>query len=96
MLKVRNKGRMDGDEVVQVYMSKREDADGPQKALRAFRRVHIPAGQSVTLRIPLDDSVFATYDEASGELRATPGHFTLYYGPSADNHLLKRLRIRKK
>ena len=96
VLTLRNKGRMDGDEVVQVYMAKREDKGGPQKALRAFRRVSVPAGQRVTVRIPLDDSVFATYDEAAGELRATPGHFTLYYGPSADNHQLRKIKIRKR
>ena len=48
------------------------------------------------MRIPLDDSVFATYDEAAGELRATPGHFMLYYGPSADNHQLRKIKIRKR
>ncbi len=96
VVKVRNRGRMDGDEVVQVYMAKREDAGGPQMALRAFRRVHIPAGQSVVVRIPLEDAMFATYDEASGDLLATPGHFTLHTGPYADKHVLKKLRITRK
>ena len=96
VFKVRNRGRRDGDEVVQVYMSKREDTDGPQMALRAFRRVHIPAGKSVKVSIPLDESVFATYDEASGEMRATPGHFTLRYGPSADRSVLRKRNIRRR
>ena len=96
VVRVRNRGRMDGDEVVQLYMGKREDVEGPQMALRAFRRVHIPAGKSVKVRIPLDEGTFATYDEASGELRATPGHFTLYYGPSADRSVLKQLHIRRR
>ena len=96
VVRVRNRGRMDGDEVVQLYMGKREDVEGPQMALRAFRRVRIPAGKSVKVRIPLDEGTFATYDEASGELRATPGHFTLYYGPSADRSVLKQLHIRRR
>ena len=96
VVRVRNCGRMDGDEVVQVYMSKREDTEGPQLALRAFKRVHIPAGKSVRVRIPLDESVFATYDEASGELRATPGHFTLRYGHSSDLRELRKLKIRRR
>ena len=40
--------------------------------------------------------MFATYDEAAGELRATPGHFTFRYGPCADQKVLKRLNIRRK
>jgi beta-glucosidase len=96
VLKIRNRGRVDGDEVVQVYMSKREDVGGPQMALRAFRRVSVPAGQSVTVRIPLEEAMFATYDEAAGELRATPGHFTFRYGPCADQKVLKKLNIRRK
>lgn len=96
VVRVRNRGRMDGDEVVQLYMGKREDVEGPQMALRAFRRVRIPAGKSVKVRIPLDEGTFATYDEPSGELRATPGHFTLYYGPSADRSVLKQLHIRRR
>ena len=77
-------------------MGKREDADGPQMALRAFRRVHIPARKCVTVRIPLDDSMFATYDEASGDLKATPGPFTLWYGPSADRSVLRHRNIRRR
>ena len=96
VLKVRNRSRRDGDEVVQLYMTKREDAEGPQMALRGFRRVSVPAGKAVTVRIPLDEAVFATYDADSGELRATPGHFTLRYGPSADPKQLKSLKITRR
>lgn len=96
VVKVRNCGRMDGDEIVQLYMSKREDTDGPQLTLRAFRRISIPAGKTVKVRIPLDEGVFATYDETAGDLRATPGHFTLYYGPSSDRSVLKKINIRRR
>ena len=96
LIRVRNRGRMDGDEVVQVYMGKREDSDGPQMALRAFRRVHIPAHKSVLVRIPLDEALFATYDEASGEMKATPGHFTLWYGSSADRNVLRSRNIHRR
>ena len=95
IIKVRNRSRTDGDEVVQVYMAKKEDAGGPQKALRAFRRVHVPAHGSATVRIPLDGTFYATYDEASGELRATPGRFTVWYGHSSAPQDLRKLKIRK-
>ena len=95
VLKVRNRGRVAGDEVVQLYVRKKGDEEGPRLALRGFQRVHVPAHKSVTVRIPLDEKTFATYDEASGELRATPGRFTLYYGSSSAPKALKRLHIRK-
>ncbi len=96
ILKVRNTSRVAGDEVVQLYVRKHGDEEGPRLSLRGFQRVHVPARKSVTVRIPLDDKVFAAYDEASGELRATPGRFTLYYGSSSDRHDLKALNISKR
>jgi beta-glucosidase len=95
IIKVRTRSRVEGDEVIQVYMAKREDAGGPQKTLRAFRRVHVPARGSATVRIPLDATFYATYDEASGEMRATPGRFTVWYGHSAAPQDLRKLKIRK-
>ena len=96
VLKVRNRSRIAGDEVVQLYVRKHGDEEGPRLSLRGFQRVHVPARKSVTVRIPLDDKVFAAYDEASGELRATPGRFTLYYGSSSDRHDLNTLNISKR
>ena len=96
VLRLRNRSRIAGDEVVQLYVRKHGDDEGPRLSLRSFRRVHVPAGKSVTVRIPLDEQVFATYDEASGELRATPGRFTLYYGASSDRRDLKSLGISKR
>ena len=96
VLKVRNRSRIAGDEVVQLYVRKHGDEEGPRLSLRGFRRVHVPAHKSVTVRIPLDEKVFAAYDEASGELRATPGRFTLYYGSSSDHHDLKSLSVSKR
>ena len=94
VVKVRNTGRRDGDEVVQMYVSKKEDADGPKYALRGFKRVSIPAGKSVVVRIPLSDETWATYDETAGKMTTTPGHFTVYAGPSANPRDLKKTRFR--
>ena len=96
VLKVRNRSRIAGDEVVQLYVRKHGDEDGPRLSLRGFQRVHVPARKSVTVRIPLDEQVFAAYDEASGELRATRGRFSLYYGSSSDRKDLKKLTVSKR
>ncbi|MBQ8241482.1 MAG: glycoside hydrolase family 3 C-terminal domain-containing protein, partial [Bacteroides sp.] len=50
---VTNSGKMCGDEVVQLYLKKQGDAEGPIKTLRAFKRVHIPAGETVQVELEL-------------------------------------------
>lgn len=47
---VTNTGSRDGDEVVQVYLKKMDDTEGPVKTLRAFKRVRIPAGKTVDVK----------------------------------------------
>lgn len=91
--KLSNTGAMDGCETVQLYVRKAEDEGGPRMALRSFQRVNVPAGRSVTVAIPLTDEVFETFDAESGDMLATPGHFTLLYGPSSDPALLQSLEI---
>ena len=92
VVKVRNTGKRDGDEVVQLYVRKKEDVDGPKMALRGFKRVSIPAGKSVTVSIPLTDETWAVYDETAGKMATSPGHFTLWCGPSANPKTLKKTR----
>ena len=97
VVRVKNVSKTDGDEVVQLYVRKDGDNEGPRMALRGFKRVHIPAGKSVKVRIPLDDNTYETYNESTGEMSVSKGRYTLLYGPSSDNNLLKtkKIRIRK-
>ena len=53
VIPVTNAGNRDGEEVVQVYLKKQEDAEGPVKTLRAFKRVQIPAGKTVNVELEL-------------------------------------------
>ena len=48
---LKNTGKLDGDEVIQVYLRNSADKEGPIKTLRAFRRVSLPAGQTENIRI---------------------------------------------
>ncbi len=82
---VKNTGSRDGDEVVQIYVSRKSDTDGPVMSLRGFRRVGVKAGESVRVSIPV---TFDLYDNESGEMVRTPGEYTLYYGGSSDPALL--------
>ncbi len=88
---VTNTSTVDGDEVVQLYVRKVEDKEGPKLALRGFSRQHIPAGTSVNVSIPLNELTFRTFNEATGKMEATPGTYVLYYGKSSDLRDLQQI-----
>ena len=55
-LKVQNTGELEGDEIVQLYISyDQQDPDTPLMQLKAFKRVHIAAGE--TTDVDLDVSI---------------------------------------
>lgn len=84
-IKLRNAGKRDGDEVVQVYIRKEGDFGGPVKTLRAFKRVTLPAGTSRDIAFTLTPDAFKTYDQKSGRMAVTPGKYEILYGGSSEN-----------
>ena len=89
---VENCGSMDGDEVVQVYVKRVADEEGPIKSLRAFRRVGVKSGDKVTVSIPLNADSFKTWDETTNSMRVLPGEYQVMVGnSSADDSLLKAM-----
>ena len=90
-LTVTNTGQRDGEEVVQLYLNRPDDADGPVKALRGFQRVAIPAGQSQTVTFAIDDETFEWWDPATNTVHPLAGTYRLLYGGSSDSRQLKAL-----
>lgn len=88
---VSNVGQRDGDEVVQVYLRSPADKDGPRYTLRAFKRVHIPAGQTKSVTIPLTHESFEWFDEATNTMHPVAGTYELLYGGSSDKNKLKAI-----
>lgn len=88
---VSNVGQRDGDEVVQVYLRSPADKDGPRYTLRAFKRVHIPAGQTKSVTIPLTYESFEWFDEATNAMHPVAGTYELLYGGSSDENQLKAI-----
>ena len=83
VFKLKNTGRKDGTEIVQLYVSRPDDKKGPVKTLRAFRRVDVPAGKSVTVRLPLKDEMFEWWNGESGRMEVRQGDYILHYGASS-------------
>lgn len=91
LVPVTNTGRMDGDEVVQLYLNRPDDASGPRKTLRAFKRVHIPAGATRTVSLPLTEETFNWWDTATNTVHPLKGSYKLLYGGSSDDRALQTM-----
>ncbi|MDY6418470.1 MAG: glycoside hydrolase family 3 C-terminal domain-containing protein [Bacteroidales bacterium] len=91
---VRNTGKRNGTEVVQLYVRKPGDVGGPNKTLRAFQRVTVMAGASATVRIPLDDEVFTWWSESAQNMVPVHGEYELLYGSSSADADLKKVHYK--
>ena len=80
---VENTGKRDGTEIVQVYIRNTADKEGPLKTLRAFKRVDVKAGQTVTDTIRLDRESFEGWDSETNTMRFVPGTYDIYVGNSS-------------
>lgn len=86
---VTNNGNYDGDEVVQLYLKKQDDTDGPNKTLRAFKRIHIPAGQTVNVELELTPKQLEWWDNQTNTMRTMPGKFDIMIGNNSQNSNLQ-------
>ena len=76
---VTNTGGRDGDEVVQLYVSRPGVAGAPIRALKGFQRVSLRKGETRTVAFDLDADAFATVD-AEGRRSVEPGAAQLWIG----------------
>ncbi|MDZ7724761.1 MAG: glycoside hydrolase family 3 C-terminal domain-containing protein [candidate division KSB1 bacterium] len=81
---VKNTGSIEGKETVQCYVSVEESRVlRPDKALKAFDKVFIKAGETKTAKLHLPVSELAYYNDANAEWQVEPGQYTLMIGTSS-------------
>ncbi|MNY39630.1 Thermostable beta-glucosidase B [compost metagenome] len=83
-INVKNTGKTDGKEVVQLYASKSDSkVTRAAKELKGFKKVFLKAGSSqpVTIQVPVKE--LAYYDVASKKWIVEPGKYTLSLGNSS-------------
>ena len=90
---VTNTGKREGTEVVQVYVRRTADAEGPAKSLRGYERVNVKAGETKNATITLDAESFEFFDEQSNTMRTMPGDYEVFYGNSSDSKSLKKINV---
>ncbi|MEX2115433.1 MAG: glycoside hydrolase family 3 N-terminal domain-containing protein [Bacteroidota bacterium] len=90
---VKNTGRRDGDEVVQLYI---RDVVGsvtrPVKQLKGFERVFIPAGMSKTVKFKLTGDALSFYD-INMKNTIEPGMFKVFVGGSSVDGLATEFEV---
>ena len=81
---ITNTGKRDGDEVVQLYASYPESkVEHPQRQLKAFERVSIPAGQTKEVILKVSKSDLTYWDETRHSFVPETGRIQLEIGASS-------------
>ncbi|MBQ2172517.1 MAG: glycoside hydrolase family 3 C-terminal domain-containing protein [Bacteroidales bacterium] len=89
VIDINNNGSCTGTEVVQLYVRKVDDAEGPIKTLRGFQRVTILAGQSAEVVFPLTEETFLSWNEEKQNMVPAKGKWELLYG--GNSHDVKKI-----
>ncbi len=80
VVKLRNTGKRDAEEVVQMYVRRADESEGPVKTLRGFKRISIKAGKSCKLRFELTPDTFVWWSEQAGDMVPLPGKYEILVG----------------
>lgn len=91
---VKNTGKRNGEEIVQVYIRRPTDKEGPAKTLRAFKRVEIAKGETENVMIELPYSAFEWFDTATNTMHPLSGMYEILYGSSSKAEDLHSLQVR--
>ena len=87
---VTNTGSVYGEEVVQLYVRRPADVNGPAKSLRGFARVGIQPGETATVIFKLTPETFLAWAEDDQDVIPLKGSWELLYGGnSADLHIVE-------
>ena len=90
---VKNTGKREGLETVQVYIRRIADANGPLKSLRAYSQVVLNPGESKALTIPLPRERFEGWDEKTNSMRVVPGKYEVMVGTSSADKDLQKITV---
>ncbi len=83
-LTVKNTGKVDGAEVVQIYASQQHPSVlRPVKELKAFQKVFLKAGEQKTVSLEINANDLAFFDEAKHAWKLEPDTYTFHCAASA-------------
>ena len=83
---VKNTGKYDGSEVVQLYISDKESSlERPEKELKGFEKIALKAGETKTVTFTIEKGMLQFFDDAAHEWKAEAGDFTALVGSASDD-----------
>lgn len=91
---VQNTGKRDGDEIVQVYIKKVGDNNGPAKTLRGFKRVSLKVGEKQTVTIDMPSKNFEWWDPTTNTMRTVSGRYEIMVGESSNDVNMRTISIK--
>ncbi|BAX79311.1 beta-glucosidase [Labilibaculum antarcticum] len=90
-VEVENTGKLEGMEVVQVYIGDVESSvKRPLKELMAFEKVKLKSGEKKTIEFAIELKDLQFFDELSKSWISEPGKFKIYVGNSVENILVEK------
>ena len=95
-VEVANTGKRDGDEVVQVYIKRIADTEGPNKTLKAFKRINLKAGEKKVISIDFKRGNFEGWDPEHNVMRVVAGKYQMMVGNSSRDCDLKTIEVKVK
>lgn len=88
---VKNAGKMDGDEVAQLYVKMPElPVPTPIKQLKGFARTHIKQGASEKISLEIDRSQLRYWDDKLSKFMVPKGKYTIMVGASSEDIRLQQ------
>ena len=92
---VKNTGDRAGEEIAEVYAALPAGAEEPPKRLVGWDKVHLNAGESKEVSVPVKTLYLSIYDEASDSWKLVPGTYTFMVGGSSqDLPLVEKVNLK--
>lgn len=89
-VQVTNTGKVDGDEVVQVYIRDLNTSEkAPAKALKGFERISLKSGETKTVQLNIPYQAFSYYNVSNQRFEVKDGTFEILVGNSSASILAK-------
>ncbi|HEX8763534.1 MAG TPA: glycoside hydrolase family 3 C-terminal domain-containing protein, partial [Candidatus Acidoferrum sp.] len=82
---VKNTGTRAGAEIAEVYAALPASAGEPPKRLVGWDKVHLNAGESKEVSLPVRSLYLSIYDEGSNSWKLVPGSYTFMVGGSSQS-----------
>ena len=91
--KLKNTGNKDGAEVMQVYIGKpKSKVERALKELKGFEKTYLKKGEHAFIKIEINVSKLAFYDELISDWNLEKGAYNIYVG-NASNNISKEINI---